>query len=164
MVCSVRVTSQECHGVAIRRPFDCLFNNLFKLVHHNAFIMNAMSSQITDVSIVCSTVGSGADQRNHQRFGVTGLCVTGEFPPQKASNTENIPFDEVIMFNDKFKYSRYWPFICGSHRSPLEFPHNAAAIRKSFSCYGASLCGVQAYKRIIFSEANKQNVNNVTIK
>ena len=28
--------------------------------------MSAMASQITRVSIVCSTVGSGTDQRKHQ--------------------------------------------------------------------------------------------------
>ena len=143
----VRVTSQECHGVAIRRPFDCLFNNLFKLVHYNAFIMSAMSSQITDVSIVCSTVGSGADQKNHQSFASLAFVSPVNSPHKRPATRKIFPFDEVIMFNDKFKYSRYWPFICGSHRSPLEFPHNAAAIRKSFSCYDASLCGVQAYKR-----------------
>ena len=34
--------------------------------HYNDVIMSAISSQITDVSIACSTVGSGADQRKHQ--------------------------------------------------------------------------------------------------
>ena len=34
--------------------------------HYNDVIMSAMASQITGVSIVCSTFGSGADQRKHQ--------------------------------------------------------------------------------------------------
>ena len=34
--------------------------------HYSDFIMGAMVSQIIGVSIVCSTVGSGADQGNHQ--------------------------------------------------------------------------------------------------
>ena len=33
---------------------------------YNDVIMGAMASQITGVSIVCSTVGSGLDRRNHQ--------------------------------------------------------------------------------------------------
>ena len=58
--------------------------------------MSAMASQITGVSIVCSTVSSGADQRNKSpKLRVKGLCagnspVTGEFPAQKASNAENV--------------------------------------------------------------------------
>ena len=64
--------------------------------------MSAMVSQITGVSIVCWTVGSGADHRKHQELPVAGLCagnspVTGEFPAQKASNAEMFLFDDVIM-------------------------------------------------------------------
>ena len=62
--------------------------------HHSDVIISAMASQVTGVSIVYSTVCSGADQRKYQ-FSVTGLCegnspVTGEFPAQRASNAENI--------------------------------------------------------------------------
>ena len=39
--------------------------------------MNAMASQITGVSIVCSTVGSGADKRKHQISAP--LALLGEF-------------------------------------------------------------------------------------
>ena len=35
--------------------------------HYSGVIMSTMASQITSVSIVYSTVGSGADQRKHQR-------------------------------------------------------------------------------------------------
>ena len=34
--------------------------------HYSDVIMSAMASQITDVSIVCSNIGPGADQRIHQ--------------------------------------------------------------------------------------------------
>ena len=40
-------------------------NNLNK--HHRDVIMSAITSQITDASIVCLTVCSGADERKHQR-------------------------------------------------------------------------------------------------
>ena len=58
--------------------------------------MTAMASQNTSLTIVYSTVYSGADQRKHQtpKLCVTGLCagnspVTSEFPAQRASNAEN---------------------------------------------------------------------------
>ena len=57
--------------------------------------MGAMTSQITNLTIVYSTVYSGADQRNTAKLRVTGLCdgnslVTDEFPAQMASNAENV--------------------------------------------------------------------------
>ena len=56
--------------------------------------MGEMTSQITSLTIVYSTVHSGADQRKHQS-SVTGFCadnppVTGEFPAQMTSNAENV--------------------------------------------------------------------------
>ena len=44
--------------------------------------MSALASQITGVSIVCSTVGPGADQRKHQS--------SASLVAQKASNAENV--------------------------------------------------------------------------
>ena len=56
--------------------------------------MGVMASQITSLTIVYSTVYSGADQRKHQSsaslaFVRTNSPVTGEFPAQMASNAEN---------------------------------------------------------------------------
>ena len=43
------------------------YNFVFKFLnHHNEVIMNSMASQITSLTIVYSTVYSGADQRKHQ--------------------------------------------------------------------------------------------------
>ena len=56
--------------------------------------MGAIASQITGVFIVCSTVGSGADQRKIKalyRWPLWGNSpVTGEFPAQTASDAENV--------------------------------------------------------------------------
>ena len=62
--------------------------------HYTDVIMGTMASQITNLTIVYSTVCSGADQRKHQRSAslafVRGIDrVTGEFPAQRASNAEN---------------------------------------------------------------------------
>ena len=56
--------------------------------------MSAMVSQTTSLTIVYSTVYPGADKKTI-KARVTGLCagnspVTGEFPAQRASNTENV--------------------------------------------------------------------------
>ena len=41
-------------------------SNGMKFPNHRDVIMNAMTPHVTGVSIVCSTVGIGADQRKHQ--------------------------------------------------------------------------------------------------
>ena len=56
--------------------------------------MGVLASQVTSLTIVYSTVHSGADQKT-PKLRVTGLCagnspVTGEFPAQMASNAENV--------------------------------------------------------------------------
>ena len=56
--------------------------------------MGAMASHITSLTIVYSTVSSGADQRKHQSSAALAFAgnspVTGEFPSQMASNAENV--------------------------------------------------------------------------
>ena len=64
--------------------------------------MGAMASQITRLTIVNSTVYSGADQRKTSKLRVTCLCagnspVTSDFPAQMARNAEMFQFDDVIM-------------------------------------------------------------------
>ena len=63
--------------------------------HYNDIIMNMIASQITSLTIVYSTVYSGADQRKQQRpaslaFVGGNSPGTGEFPAQKANNAENV--------------------------------------------------------------------------
>ena len=69
---------------------------LMNISHYSDVIMSAMASQITGVSMVCSTVCSGAAQRKHQSSaslafvrGIPTASVTGEFPSQRTSNVEN---------------------------------------------------------------------------
>ena len=64
---------------------------LMKLKHHTDFIMGAIASQITSLTIVYSTVYSGADQRKHQRSASLAFVRgPGEFPAQMTSNAENV--------------------------------------------------------------------------
>ena len=62
--------------------------------------MSAMASQITNFTIVYSTVYSRRRSKNASKLRITGLCVgnspvTGEFPVQRASNAE---IDDGIMY------------------------------------------------------------------
>ena len=64
--------------------------------------MSAMASQTTGAPIVCSTVGSGADHRNHQSSApLAFVWGTHRWPvnsPQKGTVTRNLfPYDDVIM-------------------------------------------------------------------
>ena len=67
----------------------------FQNHHYSEVIMSTMASQITGLSIVYSTVCSGADQRKHQS-SASLTFVRGEFtgdrwfPAQRASNAEDV--------------------------------------------------------------------------
>ena len=63
--------------------------------HYSNVIMGAMASQITSLSIVCSTVSLGADQRKHQNSASLAF-VRGyhqwlvNSPHKGSSNAENV--------------------------------------------------------------------------
>ena len=64
--------------------------------------MDAMASQIISLTIVYSTVYSRRRSKETSKLRVTGLCdgnllAPSEFPAQRASNAENVSFDDVIM-------------------------------------------------------------------
>ena len=64
--------------------------------------MSAMPSQITGVSIACSTVSSGADERKHQSAAslafARGIHRWPVDSPYKGPETRKMfPFDDVIM-------------------------------------------------------------------
>ena len=61
--------------------------------------MNAMESPITSVSIVSSTVCSGADQRKHPAPRHWPLWGESTGDPDKGPVTQKMfPFDDVIMY------------------------------------------------------------------
>ena len=71
-------------------------------MHYNDVIMNVMASQITSLTIVCSTVYSGTDQRKHQSSAsqvfVGGIHRWPVNSPHKGPVTQKMfPFDDVIM-------------------------------------------------------------------
>ena len=89
--------SNSTHWMARGRLFRAIF------FYYNDVIMSPMASQITSLTIVYSTVYSGADQRKHQKLRATGLCegnspMTGEVPHKGPVTRKMFPFDDVIMW------------------------------------------------------------------
>ena len=97
-----------------RREFWSDFKRLIKIPspmrhqrpardHQNDVIMGSMASQITSLTIVYSTVYSGADQRKHQSRAslafVRGIHREPLNSPHKEPVTGKMfPFDDIIMF------------------------------------------------------------------
>ena len=89
---------QNSHIVEKRLSINKIYHIMTRLVvgdkHYSDVIMDSIVSQITSLTIVYSSVYSGADKKK-SKIHVTGLCawnspVTGEFPAQRASNAENV--------------------------------------------------------------------------
>ena len=122
---ALRITSSLCGEPPI------IGTKRLQCRHYSDVIMGAMAFQITSLTIVYSTVYSHADQRKHQ------------ISPQKWPVTRKMfPFDDVIItfgyqpigaFEQPVELSdtwwrrqhfpRYWPFVRGIHRSPVNSPH-----------------------------------------
>ena len=74
--------------------------------------MSPMASQITSITIVYSTVYSGADQRKHQRSASPAFVHKGPVTGKMSS------FDDVIMYDEDVQYVYYdtdfmqWWLVC----------------------------------------------------
>ena len=87
----------------MERTYHSNVVSLVCLFHYNDIKMSVMASQITSVSIVCTTFVSRADQRKHQRVAslafVRGIHRPPVNCPHKRPVTRKIfPFDDVIMW------------------------------------------------------------------
>ena len=95
----------ERDGVSTHRPHDCLLNRSFRrrlllliiinlILLYSDIIVGPMASQITSLTIVYSTVYSGADHRKHQSSAslafVRGIHRWPVNSPQMASNAGNV--------------------------------------------------------------------------
>ena len=87
------------------KPFVYIdLNNVksFSWAHYGVVIMSAMASQITGVSIVCSSICLSADLRKHQSSAslafVSGIHRwTVDSPHAGPVTRKMFPFDDVIM-------------------------------------------------------------------
>ena len=82
------------HGIVAANGSSDSGNEAFVAKHHSDVIMCTMASQNTSLTIVCTTVYSGADQRKHQSSAslafVRGSRRGRGIPRTKASNAENV--------------------------------------------------------------------------
>ena len=91
------------HSLLPRRgTFERTAQQLKRSTHYNDVIMSAMASQITGVSILCSTVCSGSDQRKNQSSAslafMRGLHRWPVNSPLKRSGKRKMfQLDDVIM-------------------------------------------------------------------
>ena len=65
--------------------------------------MGATASQITGVSIVYSTVCSGADKKKTAKLCVTGYFCEGNSPIIGPVTRKMFPFDDVIVCQVTFR-------------------------------------------------------------
>ena len=103
LVDKTKLDSLTC-AVHIHRPW----------YHYNDVIMSAMASQITCVSIACSTAGSGADKRNHQSSMSLAFVRGIHRGPVNSPHTRPVtrkmfPYDDVILCVPYLWYVGMWP-------------------------------------------------------
>ena len=85
--------------------YGMLTGILYVILHYSYAIMSAMASQITDVSVVCSIVCSGVDQRKHQSTAsltfVRGIYRWPVDSPHKGPVTwKMFPVDKNVSVAD----------------------------------------------------------------
>ena len=88
--------------------------------------MSVMASQITSLTIVCSTVYFMHKSKEKSKLRITVVCagksrVTGEFPAQSASNAENV---SICWRHHE------WIGPC-NHHSMENPPHNLGELRQA---------------------------------
>ena len=111
-LCVYQIRSQTlaaiCRNIGIRDVFrivsarETTYTSVYHPIHYSDVIMSAMASQITSLTIIYSTVYSGADQENTSKLCVTGLLWGIHWwpvnSPHKGPVTQKMfPFDDVIM-------------------------------------------------------------------
>ena len=85
----------------------------FDLINYSDITMNSMASQITGISIVYSTICSGADQRKHQSSA--SLTFVRGIPRWQVNSLHKgpamwkmFPFDDVIKFSQHHTWWLHW--------------------------------------------------------
>ena len=97
--------------------------------HYNDVIMSTMMSQITSLTIVYSTVYSGANQRKHQSSAplafVKGIHRRPVNSPHKWPITRKVfPFDDVIMVKSKLVQVMAWYHQATRHCLSKSWPRS----------------------------------------
>ena len=93
------------------------YHSKIRSVHYNDVMMGAMASQITTLTIIYWIIYSKRRSKKTSKLRLTGLSagnssVPVEFPAQRASNAEMLPFDGVIMDYSWSIYSQISLKVC----------------------------------------------------
>ena len=91
-------------------PYSLANSSYSSVYHYDDVIMSSIASQITSLTIVYSTIYSGADQSKHQSSAslafVWGIHRGPVNSPHKWPVTRKMfPFDDVIMY---FSWFLHW--------------------------------------------------------
>ena len=108
----------------IRYLLTCLvMPNVFVMYHNTDVMMRIMASQITNLTIVYSTVSSGADQRKHQSSAslafVQGIHRWPVNSPHKWPVTRKMIPSIRKRHHVLWFYMRRGPVLLGSQKLPL---------------------------------------------
>ena len=79
---------------------------MFKMSHYDDVVMGEIASQITSLTIVYSTVYSGADQSKHQSYASPAFVWGIHRGPVNSLHKwpvtrKMFPFDDVIMYTER---------------------------------------------------------------
>ena len=96
-------------------------------IRYSDVIMSAIVSQITGVSMVCSTVSSGADQRKHQTSASLVFVRRIERWPV------NFPYKETVI-RKKFIFDDVIFPMWKTHQCPMLPIHLLPRVQKTYSC------------------------------
>ena len=129
----------KCHSIK-----GCIDSSARIFHHYNDVIMGVMVSKITSLSIVYSTIYSGADQRKHQSSAslafVGGIHRWPVNSPHKWPVMRKMfPFDDVIMMRTRsiLWMLMPWLFITPSHQKPrywLNWIDRPLSFMSGFNC------------------------------
>ena len=123
----------------LNKLFRLTAKEISKLSHYNDVIMGEMVSQITSLTIVHSTIYSGADQRKHQSSAslafVQGIHQWLVNSPHRWPEMQKMfPFDNVIMYYWNLMSSIHWSKMRGIYCRLLDSLHKWSVMWKLFWC------------------------------
>ena len=107
---ALQISKRYDHFDTLSRGIETSRDLAIRSKHYSDVIMGATASQITSVSVVYSTVCSGADERKYQSSAslafVRGIHRWSVNSPHKGPVTRKMfPFDDVIMTH---KNNKLW--------------------------------------------------------
>ena len=127
------MTSHECHSVSHHRLLDFSFKNLFwqsETKHQSSSLLALCEGNSTVTGGFSSQMASNADIVSMGSWGLTPHINYFS----SSSSHDSTRHDDVIKWKH---FPRYWPFVRGIYRSPVNSPHKGqwrGALMFTFIC------------------------------